>query len=405
MPTLLRFELKKIIGNKFAVFSCLFVMGMLALFFSLNALMGQAYDWQKQMWVSGTEAIALWQKRAEELSGPLTPEKLQSLQQDLDAANALIAENGLETLTNKEAIAKVGAETAEKSLSFRNNYLALALARVRAEDPGNYSYKGCLEALLTKQLDAGHLDGTPYSAEERARWNEVFNEIEDPLIYGYSEPSSTLIHYASFFMLAVLAAIIACASIFAKEYQSGTAALILSSKWGRSKVVGAKLGAALLFASCFVLACVGVCAGILVSFYGLGSFNLPVQIVDSSCPYALTCGQMCGVLLGFLLLITFACIALTAFLSAVMKSSMPAAIIPVIAIFVMVILGGAVPQLATPFAFAPWNALEMLPDKLISFDIGGTVLLYWPCFIALYLVICAVFLPLAAVCFRRHQVE
>lgn len=72
--------------------------------------------------------------------------------------------------------------------------------------------------------------------------------------YGYYVGWEIIISAFELLMFAVLAVCIVIAPVFSGEYQAGTDAVILSGKYGKTRLITAKILAALLFgASAFTL--------------------------------------------------------------------------------------------------------------------------------------------------------
>ncbi len=76
--------------------------------------------------------------------------------------------------------------------------------------------------------------------------------------------------------------------MFAGEYQCGADSIILSSKYGKTKIIKAKIIAAFGFATIiFVLNLIFALAIPLLSF-GSDGWNLPIQIQHRIAPYKAT---------------------------------------------------------------------------------------------------------------------
>lgn len=404
MLNLITYEMKKLFNNTFGVAGCIFMLVLLTMIFLLNGATQQAYDWQKDTWVNGKEAIALWQQRAEMLDGPLTPQKLDQLQADVDTAAARASELGIAELPNKEAVAAVGSQEAADTLGVANNYLYNAILRIKQAYPEAPTFKDALYEKLTETLEAGHTNGSGYTPEEKETWDALFSQIKEPLTWGFQDPSSSLLLYAGFFALIIMGACIMVSGIFSKEYQDGTAAILLCTKRGRKGLITAKLVAALLFSGLYWVCAAGIAALVSIAFFGAGSFSLPVQVAFMESPYPITCGEMLLIYFGLGLLMTWGCVSVALFLSSICKSTLPPAIISALAIFLAALFGGAIPQITDLLALAPWNALEMMGSRLISYQIGSLVFILPVAIAILYTIVTPVFLGLAAWRFRVHQV-
>ena len=101
----------------------------------------------------------------------------------------------------------------------------------------------------------------------------------------------------------------------------GTDAVILSTKYGKSKVIYAKIISSLLFGTVtFVMNCTIALLLPLLTF-GVEGGNLPLQIMDSYCPYALNFSQAAFIVIGIAYFVMLGLLAITLLCSSKMKSS------------------------------------------------------------------------------------
>ena len=70
-------------------------------------------------------------------------------------------------------------------------------------------------------------------------------------------------------MFALLAICIVIAPVFSGEYQAGTDAVILSAKYGKTKLVTAKIAASLLFGTAAFILHVVVACGLPLAAFGI----------------------------------------------------------------------------------------------------------------------------------------
>lgn len=85
------------------------------------------------------------------------------------------------------------------------------------------------------------------SEEEKDYWRNMNSKVEEPFQYGYFGGWEVIVSAFELLMFAVLAVCIVIAPVFSGEYQAGTDAVILSGKYGKTKLTTAKIWAALLF--------------------------------------------------------------------------------------------------------------------------------------------------------------
>ena len=121
-------------------------------------------------------------------------------------------------------------------------------------------------------------------------------------------------------MFAILAICIVIAPVFSGEYQAGTDAVILSGKYGKTKLITAKIVSSLLFAILAFTLHVVVACGLPLAAFGADGWNLPVQIANTTIPYPFTFLQATLLSIGIIYLILLAMIGLTLLLSSKMKT-------------------------------------------------------------------------------------
>lgn len=110
------------------------------------------------------------------------------------------------------------------------------------------------------------------------------------------------------------------APVFSGEYQAGTDAVILSAKYGKTKLAAAKIAASLLFGTAAFILHIVVACGLPLAAFGADGWNLPLQIANTIIPYPLTFLQAVLINIGIIYLVLLAMVGLTLLLSAQMKS-------------------------------------------------------------------------------------
>ena len=134
------------------------------------------------------------------------------------------------------------------------------------------------------------------------------SQVEEPFQYGYFGGWEVIISAFELLMFAVLAICIVIAPVFSGEYQSGTDAVILSGKYGKTKLTTAKILAALLFGVLAFTLHILVAFAIPLTVFGIDGWNLPLQINGTTVPYPLTFLEGALVNLGVIYLVLIAMI-------------------------------------------------------------------------------------------------
>ena len=239
------------------------------------------------------------------------------------------------------------------------------------------------------------------SESEKEYWKDKSLSVPTPFEYGYVLGWSQFGTAAQMLIICILGICIAVAPVFSEEYRLGTDAVILSTKYGKSKLIVAKLVTAFAFAT--VVYAVNAIAAITIPLlcFGPGGGNLPIQIALSLSPYRLTFFRvtMLSVLLAYLVLLGMVSLAL--FLSSRVKSSIAVISVLVFMLFIPMFL-----PFARITALFPSNAVlgQVLYGYYISYRLGSVVINHFQMIFILYMICTCSCLPMAYRAFRRHQI-
>lgn len=404
MGTLIGFELRKILGNKAGMVACALALALVSSMAVLNLASAVTNDYASGERMEGLAAQQAFHDWADAHAGTLTDERVAQDVAALERARELRAQNEeMEHLSGEEVIATYGADFyhATYALVCDDYYDKLENA-LEAAIPQAMSLREGARARLELDLDLG-LMNVPYTQAERDYWLEKASQVAWPTEYGYAGAWENAFDYASFLGLAIVALCIALSGVFAGEYRTRTAAVVLPTRLGKRALPIAKVLAALVFATAYWWFCAAVLVGINVAVCGPDGWGLPLQIAGFSSPYAFTIG---GVLLRALLLgylIALGMTALTLLLSARLRSTMPVAVITMAYVFL-----GVIGLFMTPAAkvalLTPFSGISYAYDHMVSY-VAGPLVADLPTVLAiLYGVMLAALTPLAMRAFRRHQV-
>lgn len=244
------------------------------------------------------------------------------------------------------------------------------------------------------------------SDEQKEYWSNMSSKIETPLQYGYHEGWEVIMSSFELLMFALLAVCIVIAPVFSGEYQAGTDAVILSGKYGKTKLVTAKIISSLLFGVLAFTLHIIVAFGLPLAAFGADGWNLPVQIAGTTIPYPFTFLQATLINLGVIYLVLIAMIGLTLLLSAKMKSPYLVLIVLVPVLFIPLFLSpnGTTGAYNLTLFLLPYRSTMPEIGKYISYQIGGMVFDALSIRAILYAVLTAIMLPFARLGFKKHQV-
>ncbi|MRX82868.1 ABC transporter permease [Eggerthella guodeyinii] len=420
MLDLVRFELKKLLVRRTSLIACAGILVMLCGIMTLNIVQTKTVSDTGEV-LSGTAAIAYQKERAASHEGVLTVERVQ----DEVAAYKELA-------FSKVNPADVSGLSDQAAYTLMNQ--AYDEDEFRAIYDTYYSYlfspwrEGALEPYqVAAQLDDGAADGFyeaiadklqrtlddgmggtwVYSDAERAYWTEKQDAVGEPLAYGYAGGWGDVLACLGFFAFAMVAVCVALTPVFAGEYQDRTDAVLLSSRYGRSKLVAAKIIAALVFATAYFALAALIIMGAALAFFGAEGGDLPVQVLSLGIPYDLTMAEATWTAVGIAYLMTLGFAALTLLLSSKLRSQLAIFVACAALIFLtgMVPSGGNAVLLHALYLF-PLNALvdQVLFNALVSYEVGPFVVDLVGLLVCVYALVLVVCVPLAARVFRKHQV-
>lgn len=243
------------------------------------------------------------------------------------------------------------------------------------------------------------------SEREKEYWLHMNSKVETPLLYGYFEGWEVVISCFELLIFPILAICIVLCPVFSGEYQTGTDAVVLSSKYGKTKLITAKITASLLFGLLAFTLHIIVAFAIPLAAYGADGWNLPLQINGTTVPYPLTFLEGALINLAVIYLVLAAMMGLTLFLSARMKSPyfVLTVIIPVLFIPMFLSPNGTAGIYNLLVFLTPYQSLTPDFARYISYQFGPVVLDSFTMNGIVYALLTLILLPLAGIGFKKHQ--
>lgn len=408
MRDLILFELRKILGNRAGMAAC-FVTFLLLIALSLGSILtAGAWDTQTGTYVEGASAWDAIRQTEQSHAGVLDDARVAHDSATYESAEARWAQNPelLDSLSEQQIIDQYGIEFWREVVRTRSDayYTRLEYAIV-LDDKGSKasSLQEGVESFLSRELSGSYLGFYPYSNAERTYWEAKIAEIEWPIEYGSALAWDGILNYIGFYALIAISACIAVSAVFAGEYQGGTASIVLSTLRGKKSLPAAKVIASLLFASAFWWMSVAAGAGIFLAALGMEGVDMPYQVFDFVNPYPMTVGQVCTALFLLGWAITLGCVSFTLLLSSRLRSTMPVAVIPLVATFLGVFAKLIVP-LTKAAHLTPMNALNDSFVVIASYAVGPLVLDLPSASALLYITLALACVPMAMRAFSKHQV-
>ena len=377
MLDLVRFELKKLLVRRTSLIACAGILVMLCGIMTLNIVQTKTASDTGEV-LNGTAAIAHQKEKAAAHEGVLTVERVQ----DEVAAYQALAFSKVDPadvagLSDEAAYAlMIQAYDEDEFRAIYDSYYAYLLSPWKV---------GALEPYqVAAQLDDGAADGF-YEAVAGKLQRTLDNDMGGTMV----------------------AVCIALTPVFSGEYQDRTDAVLLSSRYGRSKLVAAKIVAALAFATAYFALATLIIMGAALAFFGAEGGDLPVQVLSLSIPYDLTMAEATWTAVGIAYLMTLGLAGLTLLLSSKLRSQLAifAACAALIFLTGMIPSGDNAVLLHALYLF-PINGLndQVLFNSLVSYPVGSFAIDLVGLLACVYALVLAACVPLAARAFRRHQV-
>ena len=406
---LVKYELLKILRKKSTFIVMAVSLILTGFLFRLPVMQYQIYD--QDGVIKGTEGIAYEKEQYADLSVPLSEEyiaetirEVQRLFEDSDNVGYdgnerfLIGDAYWNKVAPREKLLNLIANTYSDPNEMRG-YNNLPDLDIKDGTHFYHKMKGKIQAVLDSPSRA-------LSREQKEYWGSMADKVDTPLQYGYYGGWEIIINSFELLMFALLAVCIVVAPVFSGEYQSGTDAVILSAKYGKTKLTTAKIAASFLFGTAAFILHILVAFVLPLAAFGIDGYDLPVQIANTAIPYPFTFLQAILINIGIIYLVLLAMIGLTLMLSAKMKSPYFVLIILVPVLFIPMFLtpNGTTGAYNLTLFLLPYRAAMPELGKYISYQFGGLVLDALTVRTVLYGVLAVIMFPLARLGFKKHQV-
>lgn len=420
MLDLLRFELKKITRKRLNIIVVLGSLALTGFLFTLNVMQYVAIDTDGSQ-QKGLSAIKLEKSLQSNIKGELTEERIKNdvlqYQNLFKNPDNVVINDGKKELNSSTFDSYVGPRMPYLNL-INSTYLSPNFYDGSFSEIHNLKTKNGVnfyqsrDKKVSKILNASY-EGGNYSDKEKSFWIDKNNKIETPYTYGYYGGWKFLNSCIELLALPILAICICIAPIFSGEYQSGADSIILTSKYGKSKLLAAKILASFIFAFLVFSINAILATGIILSSFGVDGWNLPLQIMNSTLPYNMTFLSGFVVCIITLYLILFGMVSMTLFLSS--KSSSPFSVLVIvlsiyfIPMFFKVSLENRIWDHI--LMLLPFTASQPIFDSYIdilsylSYPIGNMVFDIISMRIIIYLILFIICIPFAYRGFKNHQVS
>lgn len=401
---MMRYEWKKIFERRLNVIAML--LGYMLIGICVFSYFSQErfYDEKTDSYIEGIEAIRMEQARAEAQTDVITEEyvtklisEIQSHDMDLGSDEAYV-----------EIIRPLGDIfyfTAKNYTDMRENTLDLSvLGRLDLTDGARF-YEHRMEK-ITDYLNCDFSYGN-YTEAEKAYWIEKAENTNIPFKWGAKSVMSNLWELVFVGVYLLFVVVICTSSVFSAEYETGAAFLLLTTKYGKDRMVWSKIAVSMLFVVGYLTGGALLAVGSTALIIGLPGADLPVQLWNSVIPYNLTVGQACLGSLAMNLLIGITIALVLLYSSAGLRSSLAtlvigAAIIIAPAFFPMSKESGLWNHINYLFPVRAVN-LEDIMGFYVSYTMGNVIIPYVGMVVIVYTVISVVALALVRRAFVKAR--
>lgn len=329
MYGIMRFELAKILCRRLTKVLLITGAVLTIIVFGISFGVGTASYDQSGEQIQGIEAIQHQKELAEQKRGRLTDEKIQEILQTYNHAVGEIDRSNQEEYTydlvNSEYYKKVIIPDYPfyewLASVYAGAYSPVTDLRIlnKAADEGSSFYEAREKKFY--QLLYGINEGSQHSKAEIVYWEELNERIEEPYEYGDYSGWKNLMEGSIVWWAYILIIGICIAPVFSYEHVTKFESIMLSSKYGRTKLVTAKILMSILFGTMVYVAYSVLAAGINFMLWGIDGWDLPVQIYSAMVPYPLSFLEsfFMTLLVDYIILVSM--IVLTLLLSSKLLSS------------------------------------------------------------------------------------
>lgn len=233
-----------------------------------------------------------------------------------------------------------------------------------------------------------------FSAAEKEYWMKKAGKVKTPFRWGDITVMDIIRELVSVGFYLVFVIIICVSSVFSSENESGAASLLLTTKYGKSRLAAAKTVVSVLFSAVYLSVGILLSVGVAAVLLGVSGADLPVQLWNSVIPYQMTAAQACICTFAVILLIS---ISITLFLlmcSAHIHSSLTALAIGMALMVAPVFLpngksNGIWYHISALFPVRAMNFKDVL-KTFLSYPTGSHVISYPVMIVAVYVLVAVV---------------
>lgn len=414
MKSLILFEFQKIYKkrmNKIVFFGTFLLM---ALSMVLNIDQVWTYNEKKET-MKGRDYVEYTKSVCKKLEGPITEEKakeyLEEYQKMLENPEYFVTDETGEHFTDDVYC----------SYYIPHRWLVTELGHVY-DEPGIQSWGENIKKLNLNEIEPLYeartnrlrdtlIQGSSdwqYTDAEQKYWISEASEIRTPISYGYVEGFNQWFDMASFYCIPLIALFIIMATVYAGEYEQNTDNIILTTKYGKSKIITAKNIAAILYGLLFCTVNVVIGFVMMFGWYGISGWDMPIQSIYFQCPYAVTNLQAAMLFVAAFYAVAMGIISITLWISARSKNGLTVLAIMLVFFFIPIFLKESMTNGVYNhiLQLLPYSSLSSFGlQSMVSYPFGKVVIPYGTMRWLTYLCLTVGVLPFAGRAFKHHEVR
>ncbi len=382
MGGMIKYEWKKIWKNRLTQMS---VIGC-SLFLILNVYMSIIQ-------------ITRTDENGQTISGMRAVERMKKIQQRQELTQDRVDEivnqyltytHDPNTSSNNEAYYYLSEEQYKK-FYLPNRELLMLIGNIYSEPGSGESTRDVLERNVGKDFQQARLERDLKMIHLREEWGQLTSieadywEKEAEKIpeyqYGYHKGWKMILDTLSWSIMIMMIICIGIAPIFSGEYQSKCDSLFLCMKYGKSKLITAKIITVWLFTTCVWLGITLSYSVVCLRLLGIAGVDLPIQLVypSQSVGYHLTMGEAVIYALILSYFLTLGISGITILISAILNNTY--GVIVIMSLFIILPF-----FLSVNTGWYTWNHIvSLLPSKIVDFGFHsytaysiGNVVIRWP---------------------------
>ena len=219
-----------------------------------------------------------------------------------------------------------------------------------------------------------------YKEAEKDFWIQKAENIVTPFAWGDKCIMDMVLSSVAtgFYLVFVIA--ICTSAVFASEYESGASSLLLTTKYGKDRLIWSKIAVSVFFTIGYLSLGILLAVVVIGVLFGFPGADLPIQLWNSVIPYNLTIAQMCLGSFALLLLIGITIASIQLFFSATLRSSLATMVVGTVLIiapifFPMSNKSGLWNHINSLFPVKVASLKEML-GSFMSYTVGDYVISY-----------------------------